>query len=184
MIMAWETTSTEDYKGFNPGFPGKDMFGEIGGAVSDLFGSSAQKDKAKALRGEADSLRHAASLSDQNAKLSAQSTAIQKTQLDRQIYQGVGSVEANVASSGFADSGSALDVLRASAEQGALQHAVLGRQGLITEQGHKEQALSYRNMAGAADRAARSADKAGDLNKVMGGIKIAASAAKFIAGGF
>jgi hypothetical protein len=50
-------------------------------------------------------------------------------------------------------SGSGLDILAQSASQGALQQAVIQRQGLITEQGYEEQAQSYRNMESAADMA-------------------------------
>jgi hypothetical protein len=45
----------------------------------------------------------------------------------------LGGQEADVAGAGFSEGGSALDLLRSSASQGALTHAVLGQQGLITE---------------------------------------------------
>ena len=60
----------------------------------------------------------------------------------------------------FAASGSGLDILAQSASQGALQQAVIQRQGLITEQGYEEQAQSYRNMESAANLAAGAEDKA------------------------
>jgi hypothetical protein len=45
--------------------------------------------------------------------------------------------------------GSALDILRESASQGALTRAVTGEQGLSQEEGFHQQAASYRNMAAA-----------------------------------
>jgi hypothetical protein len=49
---------------------------------------------------------------------------------------------------------SSADVLRDSAEQGALTKQVAGAQGLITEAGYEEQRQSYTTMAGAARFAA------------------------------
>ena len=149
-------------------FPGKDTIGLAGGAVSDLFAAEGYRSKAEGNRQEASHYRHAGDLADQNARFVAESTAIQNTQLQRQVFQGLGSIEATVAGSGMADSGSALDILRSSAQQGALQEEVLKRQGLISEQGYKEQANSYRDMASSADRAARDAERAADTSTITG----------------
>jgi hypothetical protein len=45
-------------------------------------------------------------------------------QAEREMYQSLGQTKADVAGAGFAESGSALDLLRQSASQGALQQAV------------------------------------------------------------
>jgi hypothetical protein len=87
------------------------------------------------------------------------STAIKESQADRNLYQALGTTRADFAvglfarpmncriwrcsGAGFAESGSALDLLRESASQGAMTKAVLGEQGLITEAGYQEQAQSY-----------------------------------------
>lgn len=152
-------------------FPGKDAIGLAGGAVGDLFAAQGYRSKAEGNRQEAAHYRHAGDLADQNARFSSESTAIQAFQTERQLYQGLGGIEAAVGGSGMADSGSALDILRSSAQQGALQEAVLKRQGLITEQGYKEQAKSYRDMAGSADRAARDAEHAADSSVLTGVLK-------------
>ena len=149
-------------------FPGKDTIGLAGGAVSDLFAAEGYRSKAEGNRQEAAHYRRAGDLADQNARFTTESTAIQNTQLQRQVFQGLGSIEASVAGSGMSESGSALDILRSSAQQGALQEEVLKRQGLIAEQGYKEQANSYRDMASSADRAARDADRAGDTSTITG----------------
>ncbi len=67
--------------------------------------------------------------------------------------------------------------MRDSASQGALAHAVASQQGLITEEGYKEQAQSYRNMASAAQVAIDSEKDAADMALITGGIKLAASIA-------
>jgi hypothetical protein len=75
-------------------------------------------------------------------------------QQERQNTIQIGGQQAAVAGAGFAASGSALDILADSARQGALAHAALGQQGLITEAGYQEQAQSYTTMATAARTAA------------------------------
>lgn len=151
-------------------------FGDIGGAVGDLFGGIAAGQqgalKAKGLNLQAQGLRIkaqgdlaeaqnydlATTLANQNAQFTETSTAIKEMQAQRQIYQGIGATEADVAASGFSRSGSALDLLADSTSQGALSKAVLGQQGLITEAGYKEQAQSYQVMS-AATRAAAAGEE-------------------------
>ena len=55
---------------------------------------------------------------------------------------------------GLAESGSALDLLRDSASQGALAKSVLVTQGQMTEAGYTEQANTYATMSAAAKTAA------------------------------
>jgi hypothetical protein len=155
-------------------------FGDIGGAVSDLFGgfgAEAQGDlKAKGLDIEAQGLRLkaqgdlaeasnydlASTLAAKNAVFTQSSTAIQMLQQERQNTMQIGGQQAAIAGAGFAASGSALDLMADSARQGALATAVLGQQGLITEAGYQEQAQSYTTMATAAR-----ADAAGQ-NQIAG----------------
>jgi hypothetical protein len=75
-------------------------------------------------------------------------------QLDRQITLTIGGQRADVAGAGLKESGTALDLLRDSAAQGALAKDVLARQGVIQEAGYEEQAQSYDVMSGAAKYAA------------------------------
>jgi hypothetical protein len=83
----------------------------------------------------------------------------------------LGETRADVAGAGFPESGSALDILRESASQGALSKAVLGEQGLIQEEGYREQAASYRTMADAAGMAAKAEDSASEGAYWSAGIK-------------
>lgn len=152
---------------------------DFGTMVSDFYASDADKAKASAdeaqgtaaragaqadlLKGQGDLVEGemygtAASLADTNAAFTAQSTAIQTAQADRSLFGVLGSESAGIASSGFGEGGSAGDILRSSASQGALNRAVLGQQGLITEAGYQEQASSYRSMQTAAGIASQAED--------------------------
>jgi hypothetical protein len=159
--------------GFNifSGFGGAKNVGtaatDIGGAVSDLF--AAEGDKA-----EATNYTEAAGLADQNAQYTMLSTGIKNMQADREIYQTIGKESADVASSGFSSGGSAGDLLRSSASQGALTHATLSAQGLIQEQGYEEQASSYTNMANAANSAATGSDIGAAFKGIAGVAALAA----------
>lgn len=156
---------------------GSSTFMDLGGAVSDLFAAEGHKSKAAGDRVEAENYDLASGLALQNEKFTETSTEIKQAQLDRNIYQTMGATRADVAGSGFAESGSALDLLRDSASQGALTKAVAGQQGLITEAGYKEQSQSYTNMASAARMAADAEDKAAVGSDITAGIKTAATIA-------
>jgi hypothetical protein len=170
---------------------GQATFSDASGAVSDLFAADADRSKASGLRlkAQGDVLEGknydlASDLALQNEKFTETSTQIKQAQLDRSIYQTIGGQQADVAGGGFAASGSALDLLRDSASQGALTKAVAGQQGLITEAGYTEQATSYQNMSKAAalaaqadTEAANAADRAAVGADITGAIKGIASVA-------
>ena len=151
-------------------------FGDFGAAANDIFQGEADQAKADAAdaqanqaitASQADLLKstgdltegaaygEAAGLADENAAFTAQSTKVQEAQADRTLFQSLGTQRSNVAASGFGAGGSAGDILRSSASQGALSKAVLGQQGLITEAGYTEQAQSYRAMQTAAGLASQ-----------------------------
>ena len=149
----------------------------IGGAVNDLFAADAHRSRAEGLRIEAGNYDLASGFSTQNQKFTETSTAIKQAQGDRQIYQTVGGQQADVAGAGFAASGSALDLMRDSAAQGALTHAVGAQQGLITEEGYQVQAESYQNMGQAARMAADAEDRAATGSMLSSGFRAAAAVA-------
>ncbi len=122
----------------------------ISNPVSDVFAGEGDLLKAKGAAFEQQAYVEAAGLAQQNEQFAALSTAIRQSQADRQLYQALGTTRADIAGAGLAQSGSALDILRESAQQGAMTKAVLGEQGLITEAGYAEQAKSYNDMAAAA----------------------------------
>lgn len=176
---------------------GSSTFTLAGGAVSDLFsagsyGAKATADelKAKGQFLEAGMYGDAAALARQNEQFTEQSTAIKETQLSRSIMQTIGGQQADVASAGFAASGSALDIMRDSATQGAITKAVAGQQGLIDEASQEEQAKSYDTMSqvsvlsGEASIAARDADKNMETaSYISGAVKGAAAIGTLFTGG-
>lgn len=133
-------------------------FSDSGTAVSDIFAGFGDELKAKGEAFEQQSYEEAAALAGQEAQFTEQSTAIKEAQANRQLLGSLGRTRADIAGAGFAASGSALDILRNSAQEGATTKAVVGEQGLITEAGYEEQQQSYLNMANAAGEAIK-ADK-------------------------
>jgi hypothetical protein len=155
-------------------------FGDFGSAVSDLFAAQGDRLKAQGDQFEQQRYQDAAVLAEQNAQFTAQSTAIQQTAADRNLYQALGKTTADVAGAGFSMSGSAIDLLREGAQQGATAKAVLGQQGLITEAGFAEQAQSYDLMANAAGIAVSEdnlAAKGADISAVISAVAGVASLA-------
>src|SRR6266581_4855199 len=107
---------------------GASTFTDFGGAVTELFASSANRAKAQGDMIEAKNYDLASALALQNEKFTETWTAIKQAQIERENVKMLGGQEADIASAGFAASGSALDLLRESASQGALTHAVeIGR---------------------------------------------------------
>jgi hypothetical protein len=127
--------------------------GLAGAGISDLFAGFATETKAKGDYAEAGEYNLAADLANKEAAYTKQSTAIQEFQQQRELTKSLGETVADTAGAGFATSGSAIDLLRGSASQGALQQAVTGQQGLISEAGYREQAAGYEMMANSAVQA-------------------------------
>lgn len=152
-------------------------FADFGGAASDIFAGFGDQAKAQGDFAEAGEYTLASQLATQNEKFTETSTAIKEAQQTREQTQAIGGQQADVAGAGFASSGSSLDLLRDSASQGALTHAVLGQQGLITEAGYTEQAKSYTDMATAATNAGNAANDASTFADITGGIKAIAGIA-------
>lgn len=122
------------------------LFSDLGSAVSDIFaGEGAQF--------EEESYEAAAKLAGEEATYSKMSTGIQTAQAQRQLYGALGKTQAAVAGAGFAQSGSALDILRSSAQQGATTAAAVNYQGQINTASYQEQQQSYNLMAEAAQTA-------------------------------
>lgn len=152
-------------------------FSNVGGAVNDLFAAEGYKIKAKGNRLEAGQYDSAAGFADENAMFARASTTIKLAQQDRENLKVLGGQSADIAGAGFSASGSALDIMRDSASQGALTSQVLGAQGEIAVHGYEEQAKSYRTMAEASRLAADAQDTAGMGSTISGGIKAAAAIA-------
>jgi hypothetical protein len=144
------------------------LFGNIGsvgnnfaGAVSDIF--AAQGDQA-----EAQNYELAAGLATQNEQYTQRMTQIRSVQSQREVANVIGKQEAGYAGGNIAESGSALDVLRSSVQQGGLQNYIINAQGAQQEAAYAEQAQSYQTMASAAQNAAEGSDIAGVIKGVAG----------------
>lgn len=133
----------------------KTTFDYLGGAVSDLFGGLGQFASAKGYSA-------ASKAASQNAQIAEQSARIQETMAQRQIEKTIGGQQADVAGAGLAASGTALDLLRDSASQGALTKTLISNQGAINVLGYQAEAANYSAMASAA--------KAAGSGGILGGI--------------
>ena len=138
---------------------------DFGGAAGDILGgyatSAADSIKAAGLRNEAVDYGLAANLAGQNEKFTEQSAAVQEAALQRDFEKKSGATATEIAGAGFENSGSAEDIMRGNAQQGAIAQQLAGQQGLITEAGYTEQQQAYTNMQNAANAAANAEDSAG-----------------------
>lgn len=148
----------------------------LGTGVSDIFAGFGDLAKAQGYGLEQQSYELASQYALQEEQYTKMSTDIQQAQQARKISGVLGGIGSEVAGAGFAASGSALDILRSSASQGALEHAVIGEQGLITEQGFAEQAQAFNLQAEAAGKAASSANLAAIGSFVGAGLSFAGAA--------
>lgn len=128
----------------------------LGGAVSDLFGGAT--DLAGAAAGAAGSYA-AGNEYQQAAAITREQTALGLKLATTQIGLTQGVVQATAASSGFQLSGSAQDVMRMNAQQGALSKAAIQQQGLIQES-------AYTAQQKAANAAAHGQETGGILKSV------------------
>ena len=153
---------------------------DIGGAANDLFSSQGNA-------AQANDFQSAAQLATQNAALTAASTRIQEAQTTRTIAQTLGTQAADVSGAGFTESGSALDLLQSSAQQGALSKALINVQGAVTENSYAAQAGAYSGEAAAAKEAS-TAGTIGAIASIGGalvsGTNALASADKTVAPGY
>jgi hypothetical protein len=163
-------------------------FSDISGAASDLFSSqetaAGLKIKAQGDLAEGQEYDLAASLAGENALFTQTSTAIKEAQQERETGLVLGQQREQVASAGFEESGSALDLLRASASQASLQKQVLGQQGLITEAGYQEQQQSYETMSAAAKSAAAQEESLASETSTFGDISAGIKAVSAVASVF
>lgn len=143
-------------------------FSDFGGAVSALFG-------ARGSRASAASYDEAAKIASENATISKTATNIQEMQESRAIFKSLGSTEAQIGGAGFATSGTAIDLLRDSASQGALTKALTAAQGAITANSYSEQAGMYSGLAASARSSA--------TGQTIGGVLQGASGLLSAAGG-
>lgn len=125
--------------------------------------------KAQGDLAEASNYDIASTLAEANSAYTAQSTRIQQFQTDRQISGTIGTQRTGVAGAGFSSGGTAGDLLRDSASQGALAKATLAQQGVITQAGYDEQAKSYQTLSAAGKATAASEMDVADKTDIIAG---------------
>lgn len=138
--------------------------GDFGGAISDLFA-------AQGAQASETAFKTAAQIETENARIEQASTAIKEQATARQLYRTVGAQKAGYGAANLKESGSAIDVLKSSMQEGAIQQALVGEQGQINENSYLQQAAADTGLANSAGSQA-SADKAGGI---LGGIAGAVS---------
>lgn len=126
----------------------EDLLGGLGGF---LGGSSASKGAKAASKAYAKA-----------AQLTLLETGIKETAASRNIYQVLGGARADIAASGLKNAGSAADLMRSSAQQGAITKAIIGIQGQI----------DYSSLTAQSQAAAQqaSASSSGGWMSAIGGV--------------
>lgn len=142
---------------------GASTFSGLAGATESIFGGIAQGKAAKGYK-------QAAKDTLITKELVAQNQRLQALQAGREIYRVLGGQRADIASAGLKASGSALDVIRASAAEGSLTQSLIGVQGAIDQHQLDMEYKSYIAQAKAAKKS-----KLGSF--ISGGLQIAGAAA-------
>jgi hypothetical protein len=158
-------------------------FTDAGSAVSDIFAGIGDEYKAEGAQFEEERYTDAAQLAGQEAQFSETSTAIQTAQAERNLFTSIGATKAGVAGAGFGEGGSALDILRSSAQEGATTAAVDKENGMIQTAGYQEQQTSYNLMASAAQVDVQAEKEAATGSFISAGIQGLASIASLFTGG-
>ena len=149
----------------NPGMPSTTatptnisfLFDAINSGVTNLAQGQAETTIAQGDTSEASAYGSAADIASANARLAQIAGQVQQAQTQLQINQTIGSQRAAVAANGFAESGSALSLLRSSTQQGLLQQQVIGINSQEQAAGYLEQAAASTAEQAAATGAASSA---------------------------
>jgi hypothetical protein len=164
-MAAFDTASIGAARGLTGGF---------GAAANDIFSGFASQEMAKGSVISGEMYRYAAGIARQNEVLEGYATKIKQTQEERQAFKMTGQQIADVAGAGFAESGSAIDLLRSSNQQGALAKQLIGEQGNIQQNTYEEQATAYDAMAASAEAKAKAESKSAQGKFVSAGFNVAA----------
>lgn len=145
----------------------------IGGAVSDAGGAVSSLLGAFGANAEVSRYKAAANSANLDAQLAKESGGLQELAAERKNLQTLGAQQAQIASNGFADSGTALDLMRDSTTQAALQKALIGMQT-------GQQVAGYEAQANAAEAEAKAA-RGSAFGNIVGAVFKAGAAGAQIA---
>lgn len=128
--------------------------GDIGNlralAASNAANAAGSTTQAEGYRREAEAYDTVGSIAEENAKIEGISGNIKQLQLNRGVQRTIGSQRAAVASSGFANSGSSLDIMRSSLQEGYLADQLIRSNTAVTQGGYLEQGAAAQAEAGGA----------------------------------
>lgn len=149
-----------------------DALGDFGGAASSLFAGFGQQASMAGDMAASASYSEAAKYAFENAQYEKISTSLKETGLNRQILMAEGKTSAEVAGAGFTQGGSAGDIMRSGASQGALAKSTLAIQGAINYNSRYAQGVAYDAQASAAASAAAAAGNASFGSFLGAGMKL------------
>jgi hypothetical protein len=89
-------------------------------------------------------------LAEEGARITEAGTTLDLSRMTRAGFKTQGAIQAGAGASGLKTSGSALDVLRSSAANIALDKQLRGMQGALDAMGYKSRAIDYRAQAAGA----------------------------------
>ena len=138
-------------------------------AVASIFGGIGDFEESQGEQEAAQLFGEEATVGQQELKYEKASTAIQQTAAQRQIYQASGQNVAGAAAGNLSESGSALNVLRMTKQQGAIQQQLIGTQGEINEAGTQMQIYSAQASQDQANATANAETMAG-VGGILGGL--------------
>lgn len=125
---------------------------------------------------EAEAYDTVGGIADENAKIEGISGNIKQLQLNRGIQRTLGAQRASVAAAGFASSGSSLDIMKSSIQEGYLADQLIRTQSSVTQGGYLEQGAAAR-AEGAGARVASTAATALAQSYAAAGATATANAA-------
>lgn len=146
----------------------------FGAAASSLFSGFASQNMAAGYAQSAAGYTKSAAYARKNAEYATKNKDVQLQMADRQIYQGIGGTEADIAGAGFSRSGSAIDLLIDSAQQGELQKELVTIQGDIQIAGYNQQADALETQASVALQQEKAAKNSATGSFMSSGIMAAA----------
>jgi len=133
-----------------------DLISNISEATQQFGQAKAATDQATGDTAEVGAYNTAGSIAGANARLAQVSGGIQQYQEGVQVQKTLGTQKATQASNGFGASGSALDILRSSTQQGLLQQQTTGVNADLQAGGFEQQGAASAAEATAAQTAATS----------------------------
>jgi len=153
-----------------------DILGLRGKAEADAANAQASEVQAAGYQQEVGAYTTAGDIAGNNAVVAEVAGNIKGLQERRQLTQTVGSQRAAVASAGFRNSGSAIDIMRSSVQQGALARQLNRAQTDLTKGGYLEESAASMAEAAGANRTSAAALALAQQQRASGELATATAA--------